>query len=65
MISFVYVLPILWQNRVFRMNPNIKILLDTSKYSKDTMSDGYHQLKELESTAVEYQRESKVRGAST
>ena len=47
------------------MNPNIKILLDTSKYSKDTMSDGYSQLKELESTAVEYQRESKVRGAST
>ena len=47
------------------MNPNIKILLDTSKYSKDTMSDGYRQLKELESTAVEYQRESKVRGAST
>lgn len=41
------------------MNPNIKSLLDSSK-SKDrsSLNEGYKQLKELESKALEYQREN-------
>uniref|UniRef100_K1Q6Y3 Mitochondria-eating protein C-terminal domain-containing protein n=1 Tax=Magallana gigas TaxID=29159 RepID=K1Q6Y3_MAGGI len=48
-----------WDQFTLRMNPNIKSLLDSSK-SKDrsSLNEGYKQLKELESKALEYQREN-------
>lgn len=50
-----------WDQLTLRMNPNIKSLLDSSK-SKDrsSLNEGYKQLKELESKALEYQRENTV-----